>query len=132
MKNTTTEKKKLRFFGLLIGGVFLVIAVWPLLFQGVEIRRWGLILAALFLGLAVVLPEFLGPIYRLWMRVGHFLGKINTKIIMGFVFYVVITPISQFLRISGKTPICTKFDSSAESYRVPKAQRPGSDMEKQF
>lgn len=77
---TTLSVKQLRSFGLLVGGIFSVIGLWPLIFRDESLRvRIGILAAGLILP-ALLWPRSLGPIYRGWMAMGALLGWINTRI----------------------------------------------------
>jgi hypothetical protein len=125
------ETKKLRSFGFLVGGIFALLGLWPLVF-GKEARLWAVIPAAILISLAFLLPKSLGPIYRVWMKIGHVLGWINTRIILGVVFYGMFVPMGFIMRLAGKDSMRRRYDPEADTYRVPSAQRPGSHMLRQF
>jgi hypothetical protein len=86
------SKKDLRSFGYLVGAVFGVIGIWPLLFRGEPLRLWAVGLSSTLIALGGLLPRVLAPIHEAWMWVGHVLGWINTRILLGIVFYGLITP----------------------------------------
>ena len=134
-----TDKKTLRefgfvfagglvvFFGLLIPWIFDKPWVWQ---EGGA--RWPWIGAAVFAGTGLILPQALRPIYLLWMKIGHALGWINTRIILGLVFFIVFAPVALLLRIFGKDPLHRKLDNEAGTYRVPSEKLPRERMEKPF
>lgn len=127
----TMSAKQLRSFGLMVGGIFAVIGLWPLLF-GRSLRLWALIPAAALLFLGMVAPRSLGAVYRMWMKIGHILGTINTKIILSVTFYGLFVPMGFIMRLRGKDPMRRGYDPNATTYRVPSSQRPGSHMLRQF
>ncbi len=100
------EAKKLREFGLLTGLVFVLL--FGLLFPWMKSKPypvWPWVIA-LLLGIPAVLkPVVLSPVYSVWMKVGHVLGWVNSRIIMGIVFYVMITPMGFLMRKFGKNPL---------------------------
>jgi hypothetical protein len=126
-----TGAKQLRSFGFLVGGIFALLGLYPLLFDR-GVRLWAIIPAGALLLLGLLLPQSLGPIYRAWMKLGHVLGWINTRIILSVVFYGMVFPMGFVMRLAGKDPMRRRFDPAAESYRVPSTQRPGSHMLRQF
>ena len=126
------ESRSLRSFGFLVGGIFLAMGVWPAVFRHQEPRLWALVVALLLLGPAAVYPRALGPVHRVWMKIGHALGFINTRIILGLLYYVIVTPIGLILRLLGKDPMQRGFDPRASTYRLPRQPRPGSHMKHQF
>ena len=106
-----------RSFGIVMAVVFAIIGAWPLLSEG-PLRWWALILAALFCGLAFLHPTLLAPLNRLWFRFGLLLNKITSPLIMGLLFYGVMTPYAYVLRWLGKDLLRLHIDSSAESYWI--------------
>jgi len=65
------EVKQLTSFGLMVGGIFALIALWPWFFRSEEPRLWAFVLAGLLAGPALVWPRSLGPVYRVWMVLGE-------------------------------------------------------------
>jgi hypothetical protein len=92
MMDQPADQKQLRSFGLLVGSVFSVIGIWPMLFRGEPVRLWAVSTGGLLILLGAVLPSVLAPIHTGWMCLGHVLGWINTRILLGIVFYGLITP----------------------------------------
>ncbi len=131
MKEETTAKR-LRSFGLTVGGIFLLIGLWPLLLRGQDPRWWALVLAAFLILPAAIYPAALAWPYREWMLIGHVLGWINTRIILGFVFYLVVTPIGLYRCWLGKDPMGRQLRPDLDSYRVARNRRPSSHLTKQY
>ena len=127
-----SETKPLRSFGLLVGGIFALIGVWPAVWRGQPLRLWSLMVGGLLLGLALAWPRSLTQIYRLWMAVGEVLGWINTRLILGAIFYLLFTPMGWYMRLRGKDPMRRTLAPEAESYRVVRQPRPASHMWHQF
>ena len=84
------------------------------------------------IALALAWPRSLTQIYRLWMRVGEVLGWINTRIILGVLFYLLFTPLGVYMRLRGKDPMRRTLAPEAESYRVVRQPRSASHMRHQF
>jgi hypothetical protein len=122
-----------RVFGLVFAGVFLVIAVWPLV-HGVPPRWWALVVSAVFGGIALLKPVLLARLNRLWMKLGILLGKVVSPIALGILFYGVITPIGVVIRLTGKDPLRLKRDPAADSYWIARAPPgpPPDSMTNQF
>ena len=80
------DTKQVRSFGLIVGGIFALIGVWPAVWRGQPLRLWSLILGGVLLTLALVWARSLTHVYHLWMTVGEVLGWINTRIILGALF----------------------------------------------
>jgi hypothetical protein len=125
-------KKDLRSFGLLVGGVFSIIGVWPLLLRGEPYRFWAVALGGMLILLGAVAPSVLAPLHRLWMRIGHILGWINTRILLSLVFYGLITPIGILFRLTGKDVMRQTFAEDSPTYRVVRQARPRGHMKYQF
>ena len=125
-------QKELRHFGLLVGAIFAVIGVWPLVFRSEPLRLWALGPGGLLILLGAILPQALAPIHKGWMWVGHVLGWINTRILLGIVFYGLVTPIGLVFRLMGKDTMRQVFAKNSASYRVTRTPRPRSHMKFQF
>jgi len=126
------DRKELRNFGLIVGGIFGALSLWPLVFRGEPIRLWMTALAVALIVPALVAPRVLAPAHRVWMLIGHVLGWINTRIIMGIIYFVLITPMGLVMRLFGRDPMQRALDSNATTYRVPQKPRPGTHMLRQF
>tara|TARA_B100000686_G_C16649717_1_gene894872 strand:+ start:77 stop:457 length:381 start_codon:yes stop_codon:yes gene_type:complete len=100
-----------RSFGIVFFILFLVVALWPILNNG-DIRIWSLIISIIFLVLGILNSKLLNPLNILWFKFGMFLGKIISPIIMLLVFFVVVTPISLFLKIFKKDILSLKKNNS--------------------
>ncbi len=129
---TETPLKQLRQFGWLMCGVFGIITFWPLVFRGEGIRIWAFIIAGVFGLLGTVFPNGLKPVYRAWMIFGEKIGWLNSRILLGLLFYGMVTPISWLMRLLGKRPLQLEFDPKAETYRVPKEARAPDHVLKPF
>ena len=106
-----------RSFGIVMAVVFAVIGAWPLLSEG-PLRWWAMIAAALFCGVALLRPAWLAPLNRLWFRFGLLLNKITSPLVMGLLFYGVMTPYAYILRWSGKDLLRLRLDPSADNYWI--------------
>jgi len=131
MKNETPPKQ-LRSFGLTVGGIFAFIAVWPVIIRGGDVRGWAAVAAISLVLPAVVAPKSLFWPHKGWMALGHILGWINTRIILGLIFFAVVTPIGLIRRWLGKDPMGRRLQLGATSYRVIRQPRPASHLTKQY
>jgi len=131
MQNEITIKQ-LRSFGLLVGGIFALIGLWPVVVHNENARWWSLVVAAVLILPALVYAKSLFWIHKGWMAVGHVLGWINTRIILGVVFYVIVTPIGMFRRWLGRDPMGRQLRPDLDSYRVVRKPRPASHLTKQY
>ena len=118
-----------RSFGIVFFLVFLIIAIYPLINSG-EIRRWSLIISVIFLVLGFLNSKILNPLNKLWFKFGIFLGKIISPLVMGVIFFLVVTPIALLMRLLNKDLLNLKFNSSS-SYWIEKTE-PKSKMKNQF
>ena len=119
-----------RSFGIVFFIVFLLIATYPLINQG-NLRIWSLIISFLFLILGLLNSKILTPLNKLWFKFGLFLGKIISPIIMGIIFFVVVTPIGVIMRLIGKDVLNLKLNKKEGSYWIEK-EGPKSKMKNQF
>ena len=118
-----------RSFGIVFFVVFLLIATYPMLNHG-DIRLWSLLLSFIFLILGLVNSKILTPLNKLWFRFGIFLGKIISPLIMGLIFFLVVTPIGLIMRLLKKDILALKY-SEKKSYWIEKTG-PKSKMKNQF
>jgi hypothetical protein len=116
-------------FGLVFSLVFLIISLWPLISQN-EIRYWALILSVIFLTLGLLNSTILLPLNKMWIRFGIFLGNIISPIMMGIIYFFVVTPTGFALRALKKDVLRIK-KNNKETYWVKK-EDPKSNMENQF
>jgi hypothetical protein len=127
-----SSPRDLRSFGLIVGGGFTLIGLWPLLWSGLPVRVWALGLAGSLALAALVYPRSLRYPYRAWMFVGHCLGWVNTRILMTLMFYAVFTPTAIFMRLIGRDTMTRRLDPGATTYRVVKSPRPASHLRHPF
>ena len=118
-----------RSFGIVFFIVFLLIALYPLTYSQ-DIRIWSVIISIIFLVLGLFNSKILTPLNKLWFKFGIFLGKIISPIIMGIIFFLVVTPIGLLMRLLGKDLINLKYNNN-KSYRIEK-NGPKSKMKNQF
>ncbi|MEW5852362.1 MAG: SxtJ family membrane protein [Myxococcota bacterium] len=127
------DNKGLRKFGLTTGAIFVALfgLAIPLL-RGVDLPRWPWMVAAVFWVPALVALPLMRLIYQAWMKVGLVLGAINSRIILGVFFFLVVMPTGLIMRVLGKDPMARKLDKSASTYRVPSRPRDARSMEGPF
>jgi hypothetical protein len=126
------ENKQLRSFGLTVGGIFALIGLWPLVIRAQAPRWWAVVAAGCLLLPALLLPQILFWPHRSWMALGHVLGWVNTRIILGLIFYLVVTPMGVVRRWLGKDPMGKRLRPDLESYRVPRQPRPPAHLKRQY
>ena len=118
-----------RSFGIVFFIVFLIIAIYPLIHSG-DVRLWSVIISIIFLVLGLLNSKILTPLNRLWFKLGIFLGKIISPIIMGIIFFLVVTPTGLIMRLLGKDVLNLKYNKN-KSYWIEK-NSPKSRMKNQF
>ncbi len=125
--------RELRNFGLVLAIMF------PLFFSGIlpwlfskSIPFWPLYLGGAILAMAVTLPKSMVPIHYVWMRIGFVLGYINTRIILGIVFFLVVWPIGLLARLVGKDFMRAKIDKSLDTYKEESENRAIETMKEPF
>ena len=123
------KKENNKEFGILFFIVFLIIGLWPLL-NNSSIRIWALIIALLFLVLGILNLQILTPLKKGWIKFGELLGKIISPIIMGFIFFLIITPIGLFMRLIGKDLLNLKYNND-QTYWT-KRSKDINTMKRQF
>ena len=129
MKNTEIKIGSNKSFGIVFFIVFLLIAIYPLINNG-DLRIWSLIIAIIFLILGLINSKVLTPLNKLWFKFGLLLGKVISPLIMGIIFFFVVTPIAFIMRIIGKDLLNLKFNNK-KSYWIEKTG-PKSKMKNQF
>jgi len=125
IKNTVTNRN----FGLTFFIVFLIVSIWPLLYNE-QIRIWSLIVGFIFLILGLINSKILTPLNKIWFKFGIILGKLVSPVVMGIVFFFVVTPISIIMKIFGKDLLNLKYNNQ-RSYWLEKSG-PKSKMKNQF
>ena len=118
-----------RSFGIVFFVVFLLIALYPIINEG-ELRTWSLIISIIFLILGFLNSKILAPLNKIWFKFGILLGKIVSPLIMGIIFFLVVTPIGFIMRLIGKDVLNLKYNNKS-SYWIEKVG-PKSKMKNQF
>ena len=129
MKNTEIKIGSNKSFGIVFFIVFLLIALYPLINNG-DLRIWSFIIAIIFLILGLINSKVLTPLNKLWIKFGLLLGKVVSPLIMGIIFFLVVTPTALIMRIIGKDLLNLKFNNK-KSYWIEKTG-PKSKMKNQF
>jgi len=124
------SKENNKGFGILFFIVFLLFGLWPLL-KGDSPRIYFFPIAVLFLILGLINSKILTPLNRFWIKFGELLGSIIAPIVMGLVYFIVLTPLSFLIRITGKDLLNVKFSNKVKTYWIKRLKDLGS-MDKQF
>ena len=120
-----------RSFGLVFFFVFFILSSWPLI-SGGQIRIWSLVIAIIFLSLGLLNSRLLTPLNRLWFKFGMLLGAVISPIVMGVIFFLVVTPIGTIMRLLGKDVL--RINNKRKSVSTYWINRDGKNntMKKQF
>tara|TARA_Y100000590_G_scaffold1144_1_gene1495 strand:- start:120 stop:515 length:396 start_codon:yes stop_codon:yes gene_type:complete len=119
-----------RSFGIVFFVVFLIISVWPLLNEN-PLRIWAISVSIIFLILGLMNSKILTPLNLIWYKFGILLGILISPIVMGIVFFLVVTPTGFIMKILGKDLLNTNFNKEIKSYWINRDNSKTS-MKKQF
>ena len=121
--SSSATTKQIRQFGLLVGMVLIAIGSWQLYRQIYPTTRIILWVIGGFLFVSGLLwPKILKPLYILWMFLAHILSWINTRIILGLIFYLIFTPIGLIMRLIKRDPLQRKIDQEVDSYWIQREE----------
>ena len=129
MKNQKIKIGSNKSFGIVFSIVFLVIAFWPML-NGNEINYWLLAISIVFLILGLINSKILTPLNKIWYKFGILLGNVVGPIVMGIIFFLIVTPISIIMKLLGKDLINLKKNNN-NSYWIEKNNQK-SKMKNQY
>ena len=118
-----------RNFGIVFAIVFLIISLWPLFSQN-EVRSWSLIVSIIFLTLGLTNSKLLSPLNKIWFKFGIFLGNFIAPIVMGIIYFFVVTPTGLIMKMLGKDLLNLK-KSNKDSYWIKK-NNSNSSLKNQF
>ncbi len=134
IKIPSLDRQGYRKFGLVMALVIALVfgLVLPWLFdKPMAFGPW--IASSVFVLWALAIPNTLFVIYKPWMIFGHFLGLLNTKILLSIIFYFVFTPVSFFFKIMGKDPMRRKWlKDTSGSYWTTREKQVKNHMEKVY
>jgi uncharacterized protein involved in cysteine biosynthesis len=122
--------KELRTFLFIWVGIFAVVALLPLIGGG-EIRYWSVAIAMVAGAIAFIKPSIAEGFYKIWIKIGDFIGGIVSKVLLFVLFYFLFTPIAFILKLLGKDLLRKKVDRSQTSYWIERENQPQS-MKNQF
>lgn len=130
--NHPIDKKTLREFGWVTGAILVVLfgILFPVILGSV-FPLWPWWVAGILWGFAFLAPEGLKWVYLGWMRIGQVLGWVNTRLVLGIIFYLIMTPIGRVRRVFGENPLHPK-PAVPNSYRRPSPPRPPEHMKYPF
>tara|TARA_B100000787_G_scaffold70441_1_gene51801 strand:- start:88 stop:468 length:381 start_codon:yes stop_codon:yes gene_type:complete len=126
MKRTISSNKS---FGLVFFIFFFLVSIYPLFNFG-ELRYWALFISGIFLTLGLLNSKILTPLNKIWFKFGILLGSIVSPIVMGIVFFAIVTPTSLIMRVLGKNLLNLKKDNK-KTYWIERSKTE-SKMKNQF
>ena len=129
MKKTQRKISSNRSFGIVFFIFFLIVSIWPLM-NGENIRLWSITVSIIFLILGIINSKILTPLNQTWIKLGLFLGKAVSPIVMGVIFFFVVTPIGIFMKLLGKDLLNLK-KNKKDTYWIEKDSQKSS-MKNQF
>lgn len=134
MNIPTLDNQGLRKFGLTTGAIIVILFAFffPWVFDMAAMPVWPWIAAGILWVPALFMPSVLRPVYVTWMKIGHVLGWVNTRIILGVLFYVLVFPMGLIMRLFGKDPMARKMSKSISSYRIESVSEPKDRLEKPY
>ena len=118
-----------RNFGIVFSVVFLIISLWPLLSQN-DVRIWSLVISGIFLILGLINSKLLLPLNKIWFNFGILLGNFIAPIVMGIVYFMVVTPTGLIMRLLGKDLLNLK-KNNKDTYWIEK-DNSNNDLKNQF
>lgn len=127
------DRKGLREFGLVTGAILM--ALFGLFFPwllGRAVPLWPWLVGTVLFAWSFAAPMSLNPLYRQWMKLGLLMSRITTPVILGVVFFLVLTPMGLVMRAMGRDPMARKLDQGCDSYRVASKARPREHVERPF
>jgi len=130
MKKNSVKISSNKSFGFLFFVVFVAISLWPLKSQE-DLRLWALVLSLIFLVLGILNSRFLTPLNKLWYKFGIFLGSIVSPIVMGIIFFMIVTPTGLIMRFLGKDLLRVNKNKIASTYWINR-EKQKTTMKKQF
>ena len=116
-------------FGLVFSAFFFIISLYPL-FEDGNIKIWAIILAIIFLILGLLNSSILSPLNKIWFKFGIVLGSFVSPIVMGIVFFAIVTPTSLIMKMLGKNLLGLKRNNK-KSYWIERSSIK-SKMKNQF
>ena len=129
MKNSNIKIGSNKNFGIVFFLFFLIISIFPL-FKDEDIRVWSLIIAIIFLVFGLLNSKVLTPLNKIWFKFGILLGSFVSPIVMGIIFFVIVTPTSLIMRLLRKNLLNLKKGNKA-TYWIERSKIE-SKMKNQF
>jgi len=129
LKNINIKIGTNKSFGIVFFVFFFIVSMFPLLNDG-NIRFWSLIISIIFLILGILNSKILTPLNQVWFKFGILLGRFVSPVVMGIVFFAIVTPTSVIMRILQKNLLNLK-KSNKKTYWIERSKIK-SKMKNQF
>lgn len=127
------DRQGLRKFGittgLIVAGLFGIFFPWLL---EVGFVRWPWILCSILVVMGLLTPMALNPVYKVWMKFGLMMSRFTTPLIMGLVFFLVITPIAIIIKVMGKDAMKRKLAEDVSTYRIESTKNARERLERPY
>ena len=131
--NKIATLRELKEFGLLFGTFFaLIFGILIPWISGGSFPIWPWLVFIIAGGLALIYPKGLRLLFIFWTLFGGIMSWLNTRIILGFVFYCVITPVGLLVRLSGNDLLATRIDPKRSTYRIFNKENQKTNLENPF
>jgi hypothetical protein len=114
---------EVRKFGLLFGGIC-ALAAGYCSWKGTNLAGWFAGGAVFFVVTGLFIKPVLRPIYTAWMAFARVLAWVNTRLLLGVFFYLVLTPLGLVMRLFGKDFLDERIDRSSKSYWIMRKPAP--------
>jgi hypothetical protein len=124
------SKNSNRSFGLLFFIVFIGLGLWPIT-KGENLNIYLVLISMFFLFFGILNSKILTPFNNIWMKFGEVLGIVIAPIVIAVVYFIILTPISLIVRLSGKDLLGLKFNKSKSTYWIKRIKHL-NPMKKQF
>jgi polyferredoxin len=134
LRQLKTEPRDLRKFGLLVGGVFALLAAWCW-WRGKAAFPYLAAPAVPLILLGLVRPRSLKQVYLAWMALALVLGMVVSTLLLTLFFYLVVTPVGLLARLVGKDFLSRRLQPGAPTYWIPRprnAPKQRQEYEQQF
>ena len=120
MKNSKIKIGTNKSFGIVFFLFFLIVSIFPLFKDG-NIRIWSLVISIIFLILGLLNSKILTPLNIIWFKFGIVLGSFVSPIVMGIVFFAIVTPTSLIMKVLGKNLLNLK-KSNKKTYWIERSK----------
>ena len=133
VKKLDVSKKNLRKFGLFVGAVFSLLAIWMVLTNRFPLLHTALgIVGASLMIMGLTVPAALKDIYKIWMGVAFAIGWVMSIVLLAILYFLFVTPIGYIARLSGKKFMDVEMGTLKDSYWVKRNRNKNINYEKMY